>query len=176
MLPETSTQVIELLFEWSGFLTTVMLIRNKIHKDVSYFWIVEPQIESGYPHIHAGYFIEFADTEENRLKNHWSAVVKAGDFKHSLDFSLGSSYKTGDVSSLRNYHMKYMAKKFVDGMKDWTTEELVFNAIAWHEGYRFFGCSQDLSKVMKRMKIENVGILGSAPHCIVLIKDMRRIK
>ncbi len=43
----------------------------------------------------------------------------------------------------------------MDGMKDWTPEELVFNAIAWNKGYRFFGCSRDLSIVMKRIKKEN---------------------
>ncbi len=138
-----------------GFRKASLLIRNKIRKGVSYFWIIEPQIESGHPHIHAGYFTEFTDSEKERLKNHWSTVVKAGDFKHGLDFSFGSSYNAGDVSSLRNYLMKYMVKTFVDGMKDWTPQELVFNAIAWNQGYRFFGCSRDLSKVMKWVKIEN---------------------
>jgi hypothetical protein len=63
------------------------------------------------------------------------------------------SHKTGDISSLRNYLMKYLAKTFIETMPDWTPEELVFNAIAWWEGYRFFGCSQDLSRVMKRPRI-----------------------
>jgi hypothetical protein len=48
-----------------------------------------------------------------------------------------------------------MAKTFVDGMKDWTPQEFVFNAVAWNKGYRFFGCSRDLSKVMKWVKIDN---------------------
>lgn len=139
----------------SGFRRASVLIRNKIRKGISYFWIIEPQIQSGYPHLHAGFFTEFTDQEKARLKNHWSEVVKAGDYKHGLDFSFKQSYQPGDVSSIRNYLMKYMAKTFVDGMKDWTAEELVFNAIAWKEGYRFFGCSRDLSKVMKRDKKEN---------------------
>jgi len=42
-------------------------------------------------------------------------------------------------------------------MKDWTPQELVFNAVAWDKGYRFFGCSRDLAKVMKWVKIENAG-------------------
>lgn len=132
-----------------GFWRASMLIRNKIRKGVSYFWIIEPQIESGYPHIHAGYFTEFTDDEKGRLKNHWARVVEAGDFEHGLDFSFTQNYESGDISSFRNYLMKYMGKTFHDGMSEWTAEELVFNAIAWNEGYRLFGCSRDLSKVMK---------------------------
>ena len=70
----------------------------------------EPQPESGYPQIHAGYFTEFTDTEKNRLKNHWSRVVKTGDYKDGLDFSFGSNYKNSEVSTLRNYLMKYLTK------------------------------------------------------------------
>jgi hypothetical protein len=31
----------------------------------------------------------------------------------------------------------------------------MFNAIAWKEGYRFFGCSRNLSKAMKRKEKKN---------------------
>jgi hypothetical protein len=51
--------------------------------------------------------------------------------------------------------MKYLAKTFIETIPNWTPEELVFNAIAWKEGYRFFGCLQDLSKAMRRPKIDN---------------------
>jgi hypothetical protein len=46
--------------------------------------------------------------------------------------------------------MKYLAKTFIETIPDWAPEELIFNAIAWREGYRFFGCSWDLSRVMMR--------------------------
>ncbi len=49
--------------------------------------------------------------------------------------------------------MKYLAKTFHATIPNWSPEELVFNAIAWKKGYRFFGCSRDLSHAMKR-KIE----------------------
>ena len=79
-----------------------------------------PQPESGYIHIHAGYFPEFTYTEKERLKNHWSRVVRAGDYKHGLDFSFKKSYKKGDISSLRNYFMmKYLRKTFIDGVPDY---------------------------------------------------------
>ncbi len=133
-----------------GFWKASLLIRNKIRKGVPYYWIAEPQPDSGYPHIHAGYFTEFTNAEKDRLKNHWSRVIEAGDYKHGLDFSFEQMHKTGEVKSLRNYLLKYLAKTFVETIPDWTPEELVFNAIAWKQGYRFFGCSRDLSHVMKR--------------------------
>jgi hypothetical protein len=51
----------------SGFRRDSLIIRNKIRPGVPYFWIVEPQKESGYPHIHAGYFTQFTDEEKDRL-------------------------------------------------------------------------------------------------------------
>lgn len=44
----------------------------------------------------------------------------------------------------------------MNGIPDWPPEELVFNAIAWHEGYRFFGCSNNLSwPIMSQKKKDN---------------------
>ncbi|MGA2824181.1 MAG: hypothetical protein ABSE72_11720 [Bacteroidales bacterium] len=139
----------------NGYWKASMLIRNKIRKGVPYFWIAEPQPESGYPHIHAGYFTEFTNPEKDRLKNHWSRVIEAGDYKHGLDFSFEQMHQSGEVKSLRNYLMKYLAKTFVETIPNWTPEELVFNAIAWKQGYRFFGCSRDLSHAMKRPVIDD---------------------
>jgi hypothetical protein len=141
----------------TGFRKASLLIRNKIRNGVPYFWIVEPQPESGYPHIHAGYFTEFNDSEKDRLKNHWSRVVKVGDYKHGLDFSFEQAHKPGEITSLKNYILKYLTKTFVETLPDWSPEELVFNAIAWKEGYRFFGCSRDLSTAMRRPGKENHG-------------------
>ena len=134
----------------TGFRKASLIIRNRIRPGVSYFWIVEPHPKSGYPHIHAGFFTEFTDAEIDRLKNHWAQVVKAGDKKHGLDISLKTRHKSGEMASLRNYLMKYLAKTFHATIPDWSPEELVFNAIAWKKGYRFFGCSRDLSQAMKR--------------------------
>ena len=135
-----------------GFRKATVLIRNKIRKGVPYFWVVEPQPESGYPHIHAGFFTKFEDFEQERLQNHWANVVKAGDFKHGLEFSFDKTHEAGDIASVRNYLMKYMAKTFIETIPDWTPQELVFNAIAWHGGYRLFGSSNDLAAVMERPK------------------------
>ena len=122
-------------------------ILNKTKK-VPYIWVVEPQPKSGYPHIHAGYFAEFNDDEKDRLKHHWSKVLGVGDYKHGLDFAINQEYQAGDVTSLRNYFMKYLSKTFVDTIHEWTPEQLVFNAVAWDNGYRFFGCSRDISAAM----------------------------
>jgi hypothetical protein len=139
----------------SGFRKASLLIRNKIRQGVSYFWIVEPQPKSGYPHIHAGYFTEFTKTEQIRLRNHWANIVNVGDYNHGLNFSFDQKYKDGGIVSLRNYLMKYMAKTFIESIPLWSPEELVFNALAWKNGYRFFGCSRDLSTAMKFIRKEN---------------------
>jgi hypothetical protein len=139
-----------------GFRLATMLIRNRIRKNVPYLWIVEPQIESGYPHIHAIFFTEFTEEEQHRLKSHWSKRVKAGNYEHGLDFSFNPTQQTNEISSIRNYLMKYMGKTFGEGMANWRPEELVFNTIAWNIGYRLFGCSNDLAKIMKRLKDECV--------------------
>jgi len=82
-------------------------------------------------------------------------IFKVGGYKHGLDFAFGINHKTGEVSPLRNYLMKYLAKTFVETIPNWTPEEFVLNAIVWKEGYRFFGCSRDLSNAMKKPKKEN---------------------
>ena len=133
-----------------GFRRASLFIRNRIRKGIPYFWIVEPQPASGYPPIHAGYFTEFVDTEKDRLKNLWSRIVRTGNYEHGPDFSFEQDYQNGEVTFLRNYLMKYLSKTYVETIPDWSPEELVFNAIAWDNGYRFFGCSRDLSTVMKR--------------------------
>jgi hypothetical protein len=56
--------------------------------------------------------------------------VEAGVYRHGLDFVFEQTHKTGDISSLRNYLMKYLAKTFIGSIPDWTPEELVFNAVA----------------------------------------------
>lgn len=130
-----------------GFKHASNLIIKRIKKS-PYIWVVEPHPQSGYPHIHAGYFTEFNDDERDRLKNHWSRILGVGDYKHGLDFAVNQEYRPGDVESLRNYFMKYLSKTFVDTINEWTPEELVFNAVAWKYGYRFFGCSLDISAAM----------------------------
>lgn len=69
--------------------------------------------------------------------------------------------------------MKYMAKTLIDSMKNWTPEELVFNAITWNEGYRFFGCSRDLSIIKKWVRKENIGY---AWLCTSLLPDNQEDK
>ena len=55
-------------------------------------------------------------------------------------------------------------KTFIGNIKNWKPEELVFNAVAWNEGYRFFGCSRDLSKIMSRLKKENSEFIWLVRH------------
>jgi hypothetical protein len=132
-----------------GFRKSSLLIRNRILPGSNYFWIVEPQMKSGYPHIHAGYFGELVDDDRDRLKRHWSENCLAGDYLHGLDFSTGKCHGIGDIASLRNYLMKYMGKTFLESLPSWTPEELVFNAMAWRDGWRLFGSSREISRAMR---------------------------
>lgn len=85
----------------------------------------------------------------------WSRVVKVGYYQHGFNFSFEQNFKNGEVASLRNYLLKYLAKTFIESIAGWSPEELVFNSIAWNEGYRLFGCSRDLSTAIKRKKKDN---------------------
>lgn len=130
----------------TGFRSASKLMN--VVKKSPYVWVVEPKPKTGYPHIHAGYFTEFDEYEQDRLKNHWSRVLGVGDYEHGLDFSINQEYNAGDISSLRNYLMKYMRKTFIDTIHEWKPEELVFNAVTWRHKYRLFGCSRDISAAM----------------------------
>lgn len=72
-------------------------------------------------------------------------------------------HKSGEIKSLRNYLLKYLAKTFVETIPEWTPEELVFNAIAWKQGYRFFDCSWDLS---------DIKIKARSPDSLTTMKNM----
>ena len=69
--------------------------------------------------------------------------------RDGLDFSFEYDHKTGEISSLRNYLMKYLAETFIETLPRWTPEELVFNAVPWRNGYRFFGCSHGLPQEIR---------------------------
>jgi hypothetical protein len=56
--------------------------------------------------------------------------------------------------------MKYPGKTFVEIILNWSPEELVFNAIAWKVGYRFFGCSRDLSHAINAFLSSDIEING----------------
>lgn len=141
----------------TGFNRSRNMIRKIKGCSVPFLCMYEPHPDSGYPHIHCLTFSDFDQGEMHRLKTHWSAKLSAGDYEHGLDFEEGTSFKSGELDSVKNYMLKYMAKTLYDGWKEWTAEELVFNAVAWKNHYRTFQPSHDLSRVMARKDVHQGG-------------------
>jgi len=140
-----------------GLWKSTNLLRKMRGGPVRYMNVLEPHPKSGYPHAHVMYLSKITEEEQDRLKNHWSNVVGAGDYDHGLAFSVDSVFEEGEITSIRNYLMKYMAKTLYDGWRSWTPQELVFNAVAWggkrdpfkkRRHYRTFQPSRELSKIM----------------------------
>ncbi|MCK4817966.1 hypothetical protein KA005_19505 [bacterium] len=137
------------------------LINKSIRKGVSYVWVLEPHTKhnTGYPHIHVILFTEFTDSEKQRITDLWSEKYKAGSAAHGVDFTFKPPEES--IKSIRNYLMKYLASTFCDtgskyGSPRWTTGILLFNALVWHHGYRMWGASRDLSKVMAWAEDEDI--------------------
>jgi len=140
-----------------GLRRSTDLLRKIRGGPVQYMNVLEPHPKSGYPHAHVMYLSRITDQEQERLKNHWANVVGAGDYQHGLNFSVDSVFEEGEIQSVRNYLMKYMAKTLYDGWRSWTPQELVLNAVAWggkrdpfkaNRHYRTFQPSRELSKIM----------------------------
>ena len=140
-----------------GLRKSTMLLRAMRGGPVQYMNVLEPHPQSGYPHAHVMYLSMITEEEQSRLKNHWANVVGAGDYIHGLNFSIDSVFQEGEIKSVRNYLMKYMAKTLYDGWRSWTPQELVFNAVAWggkrdpfkkKRHYRTFQPSRELSRIM----------------------------
>lgn len=139
-----------------GLRNSIKLLRKMRGGVVNYIAVWEPH-ESGYPHVHVMFLTRLTDAEQEKLRLHWSEVLGVGDYEHGLNFSVDSVFQEGEITSIRNYLMKYMAKTLYDGWRDWTPAELVFNAIAWggkrdvfkkKRHYRTFQPSRELSRVM----------------------------
>ena len=119
--------------------------------DTPWVWIMEPH-KTGYPHLHVILFADVSEEVQDAIKKLWSEKYKAGSYEHGVDFVVSKPRQS--IGSIRNYLMKYIAKSFTStGSKFgeseiWGVGELVFNALVWKNGWRLFGASRDLCKVM----------------------------
>lgn len=117
---------------------------------VPWVWIMEPHL-NGYPHLHAVIFDDVTLGTQASIKKLW-ANYGAGSIEHGADFSV--SKPETSIQSIRNYLVKYIAKGFTTtGSKfgegdPWTPGQLVFYALVKKNGWRLFGASKDLCKVM----------------------------
>lgn len=138
-----------------------MILRKEI-PDLTYVWVVEPH-ESGYPHYHVVLFHELSEGQQERVKRLWAETYQAGSYDHGVDFSMKKPEES--IRSFRNYLMKYVAKGFVsvgsryEPEKEWTPAQLVFNAVVWKNHYRLFGCSRNLSAVMRYQGESKTGVI-----------------
>jgi hypothetical protein len=125
-------------------------IKYYLH-DISWCWIMEPH-KTGYPHLHTVLFSDVSIGTQEAIKKLWAKKYKAGSYEHGVDFAANKPGQS--IGSIRNYLMKYLAKGFTStGSKfgeghTWSAGELVFNALVWKNGWRLFGASRDLCKVM----------------------------
>lgn len=139
----------------------------KLHID--YVGVSEPH-ESGNPHFHVCVFHRFTSVQIDTMRSLWEAWG-LGSYEHGLDFDVREH---ASIKSIRNYLLSYMLKslpgyksKFKDEAS-WTSEELLFNAVAWYFRYRTWFASNTLSHVMvydplkKRLK-ESEEELGEVP-------------
>jgi hypothetical protein len=141
-----------------GFRHSTMMIRKIKGYSPPYLCMYEPHPESGYPHIHCPFFTDFSQGEMRELREHWSKDLELGSFEKGLKFDEGTTFKRGELISIKNYILKYMKKTLYDGWKDWTPEELVFNAVARKKCFRTFQPSRELSRVMAP-----VGVIEDRP-------------
>lgn len=129
-------------------------LRFYLH-DTQWVWVVEPH-QSGYPHLHVAVFADVERGTQEAIKRLWSEKYGAASYEHGADFDVRKP--SGDISSIRNYLLKYLAKGFITtGSKfgeddDWTPGQAVFYALAWREGWRLFGATKDLCRVMAYKK------------------------
>jgi hypothetical protein len=118
---------------------------------IPFCWIMEPH-ETGYPHLHVVIFTDVTKGTQEALKRLWAEKYEAGSLDHGADFAVSKPEQS--IQSIRNYLMKYVAKGFTStgskfGEGDaWTAGQLVFYSLVRKHGWRLFGASKDLCKIM----------------------------
>lgn len=131
------------------------------YKNPDYFWVVEPH-KSGYVHYHMAVFAK-VDNDfrywvhkdgidwfrgdikiEDKFRDLWSRKYKTGNHTFGLDFS--QKQGDGKIQHLKNYLSKYLEKGFL--LDKWTRGMLIFNANLWETGFRMYGASTAIRKMM----------------------------
>lgn len=124
----------------------------KYFPGTDYFWVVEPH-QSGYVHYHLAVFADISNEVkdnkgkgiEDKFRDLWSKKWKIGSHTYGLDFSHKKN-KDDKIQHLKNYLSKYLEKGFL--MNKWTSGMLKFNANLWDSGFRMYGASTAIRKMM----------------------------
>jgi hypothetical protein len=131
---------------WNG-------IRDSLnYRKLQYVWILEPH-KTGYPHIHVCILGKVIQKDQQKIINLWHKYG-CGSLEHGAQFS--EKKGNDSVKSIRNYLMKYMVKAWHDS--EWTTAQLVFNSLVWHNNWRLWGSSKNLTIIMRNRKIKETNI------------------
>jgi len=124
----------------------------KYFPGADYFWVVEPH-KSGYVHYHLAVFADVSNEVkdnkgkgiEDKFRDLWSKKWKIGSHSYGLDFSQKKN-KDEKIQNLKNYLSKYLEKGFL--LNKWTPGMLKFNANLWETGFRMYGASTAIRKMM----------------------------
>ena len=131
-----------------------------------YVWVFEPH-ESGFAHLHMVYFRALSPSDRESLSSIWHDKYELGSKEHGLYFSppRASSdgvFLSGSIAHIRSYLMKYISKGLYSDSEykyefhgkevpfSMSLKELLFNAILKKTKTRLWGCSRNLSQIMKR--------------------------
>jgi hypothetical protein len=123
----------------------------EIFDSPDYFWVVEPH-QTGYVHYHLAVFAKVDNKTkdkkgkgiEDKFRELWSKKYKTGNHTYGLDFS--QKQGDGKIQHLKNYLSKYLEKGFL--LNKWTRGMLIFNANLWQTGFRMYGASTAIRKMM----------------------------
>ena len=124
-----------------------MLRKRILCRPFDYLWTMEPH-ESGYPHLHVAIVGELEDWQKKKTKTLWNDY-RAGSYEHGAQFEDSKLDAKGDIKNAGFYLFKYLGKGFCIDPEQMSPGELRFNAQLWKHGWRQWGASRGISKVMK---------------------------
>lgn len=146
----------ECLFRLLKNYVKLFKILRKRYGTLDYFYILEPH-KTGYPHMHIMYMKTFTDNEKQEIKTIWAEKYGAGSLENGVDFSAprasdSGEFKSGSISRVRGYLMKYISKSL--HAETMQPNELLFNALLKKHNIRLYNCSRNFAKIMKQQKKE----------------------
>lgn len=118
---------------------------------IDYLYVLEPH-ETGYAHMHIMYMKLLTDAEKKIITDAWTIKYGVGDIK-GINFSepkgsIDGKFKSGSITYVRSYLMKYVSKGLFSGSM--SKGELLFNSLLKTHKIRLWNCSRNFSSIMKR--------------------------
>lgn len=141
----------ECLFKLLEAYNKLFKVLRKHIGTIDYFYILEPHM-TGYAHMHIMYMKRLTDSEKGMIINLWENRYGAGSYK-GIDFSEPKASddgkcKSGSITFLRSYLMKYLVKGLYK--ESMSQGELLFNSLLRKHRIRLWNCSRHFSSIMKK--------------------------